>query len=507
MIAKKGWPYLVVALLWGLLVVFENDYLWTAQEQNLFLHTPLFFEQQMVKAGGLLTWVGCYLTQFFYYPMLGAGVLCLLWLFFMWLSQRAFRLTDTWPTLVPVGSLLLTVVTLGYWVYYQKLQGVLFVATVGIIVAVALSGLYRWVTGRGAVARLLFLVLSTCISYPLFGFYGLLGTALMAMTEHEGTKTQRISAWMLALLSVITVPQVCYHTLYHETNIVNIYWTALPVFAMHGESFSTYYIPYVILFASTAVMAVCPRVSSAPLRRWASVAVLAATTVWVSVSWYKDDNFHRELSMSRCMDEGRWEQMLETARNVKGEPTRAICLMRNLALFRLGQTGDETVNYPNGSALPNAPFPVRMIHTIGKRLYLEYGIPNYCYRWCMEDGVEYGWTAERLRLMMLCSLTGGEFVAAQRYISMLKKTDFHGPWARRYEETLYRPQRIADDPALKPVLPLLREANFLTSDQSQLEHFLIEHLLSMGDANREQQDLTRFVMRYYQRNRCRIIEP
>jgi hypothetical protein len=181
--------------------------------------------------------------------------------------------------------------------------------------------------------------------------------------------------------------------------------------------------------------------------------------------------------------------------------------MRNLALFRLGQTGNEMSLYPNGSARPGAPFPVRMVHTYGKRLYLEYGIPNYCYRWSMEDGVEYGWTVERLRLMVLCSLVNGEFTAAQHYINLLKKTDFHDSWARRYQDLLYRPPLIANDPALKPILPLLRNDNFLTSDQSQLEHFLIEHILSTPGNTREQQELARFTMRYYRTNRSKIIEP
>jgi hypothetical protein len=56
-------------------------------------------------------------------------------------------------------------------------------------------------------------------------------------------------------------------------------------------------------------------------------------------------------------------------------------------------------------------------------------------------------------------------------------------------------------------LPLLRNDNFLTSDQSQLEHFLIEHILSAPGNTREQQELTRFTMRYYRSNRSKIIEP
>jgi hypothetical protein len=81
----------------------------------------------------------------------------------------------------------------------------------------------------------LLIALSTCITYPLFGFYGLWATLMMGIVaEHNRTKTQRLSAVVLALLSIIAVPLLCYHYVYHETNIVNIYWTALPVYSVQG---------------------------------------------------------------------------------------------------------------------------------------------------------------------------------------------------------------------------------------------------------------------------------
>ena len=498
---KRLWPYIGALLAAILLVVFESDYLWTAQEQNLFLHTPLFFEQQMVKAGGLLTWASCYLTQFFYYPMLGAAVLGLLWAFLVGLLRRTFQLRDTWLALVPVACLLLTVVTQGYWVYYLKLPGALFCATLGTIVAVLMAGGYRLLPAR-LFLRSAFVVLSACVAYPLFGFYGLWGVALMALLAWRLNDGYRLTDTLLALLSVIAVPLVCYHAVYHETNIVNIYWTALPVFSYGDHRFAAYYLPYFALVLSICLM-VCPL----PDNKWLRAASLTTALVAVGIFWYKDGNFHRELAMNRSIDRQDWAEVLRTAKDAKGEPTRAMCLMRNLALFRSGQVGNEMDHYANGSALPEAPFPVRLVHTFGKRLYLEYGIPNYSYRWCMEDGVEYGWTVERLRLMLLCSILNSEFVAAQHYINLLKKTDFYGPWARRYEGMLYHPQQIANDQALKPILPLLRDDNFLTSDQSQLEHFLIEHILSALGNTREQQALKSFTTRYYQRNRCKIIEP
>jgi hypothetical protein len=499
-----------------LLAVFEADLLYTAQEQNLFLHTPLFFEQQMVRAGGLLTWAGCYLTQFFYYPMLGAGLLGLLWAFLLWLLSRTFTLLSEQSEqaranpsphalhLLPVACLLTTITTLGYWVFYLKLPGALFDATLGTIMAVLMAWAYRSLTARYGL-RTVFIPLSACVAYPLFGFYGLWGVALMGLLSWRTKDSFRIADTVLALLAIVAVPLICYHTVYHETNIANIYWTALPVFSYSDHRFFGYYVPYIILVATIALFASKVTIPL-PHREGLGVGLLLVLAILVAAFWYKDGNFHRELAMSRCIDRQDWSGVLSAARKSK-EPTRAICLMRNLALFRLGQTGKEMSLYPNGSARPNAPFPVRLVHTYGKRLYLEYGIPNYCYRWSMEDGVEYGWTVERLRLMVLCSLVNGEFTAAQHYINLLKKTDFHDSWARRYQDLLYRPPLIANDPALKPILPLLRNDNFLTSDQSQLEHFLIEHILSTPGNTREQQELAHFTMRYYRTNRSKIIEP
>ena len=37
-----------------------------------------------------------------------------------------------------------------------------------------------------------------------------------------------------------------------------------------------------------------------------------------------------------------------------------------------------------------------MVVTGGRPLYMHYGIPNYCFRWCVENGVEYGWRVDNL---------------------------------------------------------------------------------------------------------------
>lgn len=208
------------------------------------------------------------------------------------------------------------------------------------------------------------------------------------------------------------------------------------------------------------------------------VGLAVVSAACVAVFWMKDDNFHRELSMYRSLVQQDWKQVLQTAKGAKDEPTRAMCMMKNVALFRLGRQGDEMFQYPEGAKRPAAPFPVRMVQTVGKQLYLEYGIPNYCYRWCMEDGVEYGWTVERMRLMVLCSLLNGEMAAAQHLVSQLKKTDFHRQWAQRYQEYIRNPRLLVQDKELSTIARLQRKDNFLTGDMAQLEQFLLEHFIT-----------------------------
>ncbi len=476
--------------------------LYQLHEQNLFLHTPLFFEQQMIRAGGLLTWTASFLTQFFYYPMLGAGLLGLLWAFLIWLLRRTFALERSMMlTLIPITCLLITITNLGYWVYYLKLPGHAFAATIGTMVVVGLGWLFRSVPQRYFLPQVI-LLLTAIFGYPLFGFYALWAVALMAaMAWADGQR--RVVTTLLAVLTIASVPLMGYHTIYHQTNIAHIYWAALPVYARNQESCVTYYLPYLILVGSTFGLLYFRQKRYSLLVR---SVVLTGVVLSTIIFWFKDGNFHREMSMVRCMEQQQWKELLAIAKANKKEPTRAICMMKNLALFRLGQQPDQLFAYPEGDRRPQAPFSVRMVHTVGKQLYLQYGVVNYCYRWCMEDGVEYGWTVERLKLMALCSILNKETVAAQRFLNLLKKTTFCRSWAKHYEQCLRNPQLVYRDPLLAPILPLLRQDNFLTADQSQLELFLFEQIMSSPGDTKELQRLSSQTIYYYRKNRQNLVE-
>ncbi|MBO4314719.1 MAG: hypothetical protein J5867_01960 [Prevotella sp.] len=467
--------------LWFVMITYEKTLLFRVQEFNLFLYTPLFFKQCMVASGGFLAWLSMYFTQYFYHPWIGATLLCLWWALLMWLTKKAFNIPNKWAVvlLIPIALLAIADFQIGYWLFYLKLRGYYFIATIGMTIVMALIWTYRNLPTK-TLFYTLFIIISTIVTYPLFGFYGLLATLGMAIItwKLEGmTIGQRSIATIVALLAIIAVPLVYYRYVYHETNIANIYWTALPLFRIDKDYYA-YYIPFYLLSAFVVIAALLyKKQRQTSVKRvilWAVIQVLALAAIVLATYhfWYKDKNFHTELEINRCVENVDWDGVLDIARDWE-DPTRMMWMMKNLALFREGRQGDEMYRYKNGDKRCEAPFMVRLTQTGGKLLYLHYGQTNFCYRWCLEDGVEYGWRIEYYKFMLKCSLLNNEMVVAQKYIDILKKTKYYAKWAEQYEPYTKNAELIKKDKELGPILPMLSQKDLLTSDNTLIEIYLL----------------------------------
>lgn len=109
-------------LAWIRLVVQNSDLLYEAQEQSFWQSGHLFRAEMLEQAGGWFTYLGRYLTQFFYYPALGASMLIAIWLVIYLLTCAAFRLKWylSWIALVIPMLLLWAETSLGYAIYTSK---------------------------------------------------------------------------------------------------------------------------------------------------------------------------------------------------------------------------------------------------------------------------------------------------------------------------------------------------------------------------------------------------
>ena len=518
------WLLALVAIACALLV-YENDLLWKVQELNLFLNTSLYFKQQMVVSGGLLTYLGTFFTQFLHYPALGVALLCAWWLLLMGLVKHTFQVPGKWAALmlIPVALLLLTIVDMGYWVYILKLRGHFFVSTIGCTAVVALLWCFRSLPVRFFL-RTLFLVVAAVVGYPLFGIYGLAAVLLMAVWSWRlCPRGMAIVNSVVALLCVVAVPLLYYRYFYYETNLSNIYFTELPLFFL-TEEYHQYYIPYYLLLLYFVVMACIPwsrikaaetalqkpaevsqskpltpqkgkqsmkkgkpgkgsrkSVSDSKWRRlvpaygW-TVVIVVLLVAGVYHFWYKDSNFHRELAMQHCIDRLDWEGVVNEAAAQEDEPTRAIVMMKNLALFRLGRQSTDMYRFKNGSKMSNAPFGIRMMQVVGMMIYYQYGKLNDCTRLSTEMGVEYDWRTEFYKNLTRCAILDGDKPLARKYIHILKNTTFFRDWAAWAENLLDHPEQIAKDPEMGPITHMLHYPNELDSDNGFVEEYLMKHL-------------------------------
>ncbi len=473
----------------GLLLGYERHVLWKIQEQNLFLNTSSFFHQQMVVPGGLMTYAGSFLTQLLYYPLLGVVVMCVWWGLLMQLMRRTFRVGEPWSMLllVPVALLLTANVDMGYWIYPIKLKGWYFDATIGVTVVVALLWAYRKLSAHRLWRRVL-LVVTAALGYLLIGTYALAAAVLMALWSWrlDSERWQSAADCILAVLMVVAVPLLGYQYVYYQTNMVNLWWAGMPVFKILEENIE-FYAPYAMLGACMVILVLGKwqnensktKKSKGWLRKAVVGGMLAATVYGVYAAWMKDENFHCEVAMEHFVDQTRWEDVLNEAAKQQDVPTRAIVMMRNLALSRLGRQSTEMYKYRNGSKKPASPFPLQASMLVGNMIYYHYGMLNDSHHMCVEAGVEYGWRVEHLKYMARCSLLSKEVNAMYKYTGLLKHTLFHGQWAENLEKLQLQPQLKQEDRETGPILHMLQYPDIIGSDHGYAEKYVMNHLAQM----------------------------
>ncbi|MBR2114982.1 MAG: hypothetical protein IJ929_10000, partial [Prevotella sp.] len=420
--------------------------------------------------------------------------------------------------LVPLAAVIIMNVDLGYWIYYLKLRGHFFVAAMGTTVAVAAVWLFRLLPAKYYL-RPVFMFVSTAVLYPLIGFYGLLATLLMGVLLWRLEKqmmTHRVIGSAVAILSIAFWPLFYYNYVFCQTNVQNIWWTGLPLFIVDKE-LPNYYIPYYILVASLIFMAFMygrwERVQKTEVRgkksgtshqksnivSWLCIQLALAVVAGFSIHhfWYKDHNFHKEFRMQKCIEDLDWEGVLAEEVGDEEEPTRAIVMMRNLALFRLGRQGDEMYRYLDGSKLCDSPVPIRMMQVAGYSMYYNYGLANYCHRWCLEQGVEFGFRAEYLKYLMRCALVTGDAQEARKYASILKHTRYHKAWAQKYERFIGQTNQMKAEAEFSPIFHLMTGGDVLSTDNMMAEKFIMERFLRSNSDDKLYKEMSLIAALWY----------
>ncbi len=415
-----------LAITWLLLNIFEHEYLYRVQELSLWLPTEVYFDERMMVPGGLMSYIACFLTQFFYYPMLGSLLFVGLLFLVQFLTQKVFDIPARWGLLsiIPMALILSCAMEAGYWIFQIKTQGYFYSMLVGFLFSLSAIRLFQ--ISKGWV-RYITLAAIAAIGYPLFGFYALLALLSIAAIELS-SKERNIGIVLLGIAAIIATP-ILYYNLYEQTRFSRMFTAGMPAFEFIARDLRTW-IPYILLYLFPLVMPFIRFDHSAnhvqtkkKFILTQSIGIILIVFV-VQLFWFRDPNFRAEIKMNHAMERLEWRKALDIAKAQKQTPTRLIVLNRNLALLKLGKAGDEMFHYLDGGEPAASPFEIRLMQVGGKMLYYHYARMNFCYRWCLEDAVEYGWKVDYMKYMVKTSIVSGEYDLAMKYINTLKKTLF-----------------------------------------------------------------------------------
>ena len=247
---------------------------------------------------------------------------------------------------------------------------------------------------------------------------------------------------------------------------------------------NTYWIPFWVLLAAFLILALIPAVPQRIIEfqvkeNWALHLICGLLALYLVafsyIFWYKNENFRLENEQNKAMWEEDWERVARLAKEAD-TPTRQVVMNKNIALLKLGRSGKELFAYPEGSADIEAPMPVRLAQTGGKMAYFQYGKLNFCYRWCVEDAVEYGWRIEYLKHAVRSMLLSGEYRLAERYIKILKRTKYYADWASEMEKHIHNPKLIDKNKAFEMPLAMACYDDALDVDESYVEAYLTKNL-------------------------------
>ncbi len=428
-------------------------------EMSFFESTRFFFRQMLYYPGGLLRYVGSWLTQLLYYPILGGAVLTLLWLLMAWLTQKVFRLSRAaFPLafVVPIAMLVSIVQIDDAWVS-MKSVGYIYSNTLGYLFTVALLALYRLVEKRQVVAFVAMLIAVGC--YFIAGFYALfaafIGIIFMVADSIRGKKYAGLVYAAVVVIAILILPNM-YYSYFQPTTVDNDYLLlrGLPDFLM--EEFDIYlWVPFIVATVFMLILAVVSAVGKFPNARWmmwGSVGVACLCMAWCFRADKKNEQLRATVVMLRHLENNDWGGMAMVMTRIKEPPSYTMRVLGNFAVVNLGGKSEDLTDVKPRNVDPRHAEGFNATAFVNIPINYYNGNFNESYRWGMEHCVQYGKRVFLLKYMIKSALLNGEIELAKRYNDLLLRTMFHRKWAEEMNRYIEDPSLIDSNIEFKSIL-------------------------------------------------------
>ena len=480
-------PYILAVILWCLLAFKEQYFLKKVEDLSVFLFDKLFILEWLKTPGGFLGMAGLFLTQFLHLPWLGALLWVVLLLIAYQLTIRLFNIPESYRpfALIPVALLVIGNMSLGYGIFIMREQDHFFGPLLGYLVTLVPMAIIPRISQKWA--KVLFMLVWSAAGFELFGTFaltGLLITALSSLVRPQATRQERFTEFLLPVACAILIPIFMYSA-YTTYRMADSWIMGLPSISDDRWTHAMR-APFLLALLCPLILALIQyRLQQKTLddkQRYFTQTILyivSIAAVWGL--WFKDDNFHTELAMSNAVDAFDWNRTIKIYQDASRsqeksfEPTRSMVMYRDLALLKTNQALDKAFTMKDGSKMQKSRTVIPMSWQSGKQIYLQYGLVNMSYRWCLEDVIEHNWSFGTLRYMVMHSVVMHEEEFARKYINKLSKTLFYRKWAKEQRALAHDSTLMASTKPYSEILPYMCFENRMTNDMVKTEGFMMRH--------------------------------
>ena len=410
---------LLAFIFFALYILYINqEVFYTAHDRSEYLFGAPFFHALMQKPFGLMQYVGAWLTQLFYYPLLGAGVLAVIWALIFLVGAKAFQLKSSASALMllPVACLLVSVVDLGYWVYVSTIRGYWFSQSVGYLVMLLLLWAARQTPRKW---HIVWYLLGVCL-YPLLGWFALL-FVLCLMVADKTTWRELVGIVVLAFTASIMHAQF-----YSNLKIDDVVLAGLPRFITPSDKTEHLSIPFWVLGAVSVLIPLCSKY----LTKWFVPALCAVAGIIFTWSlMFHNQNYIDEMRMVRYASDDNWKEVLDMAEDIQ-KPTTTMVFLKNVALMNEGGLLDRSFKLGNNCNPIYNPDSVHVsfLYIASPLVYYNYGMINEGIRLNFENAIQAGFSPFYLKVLSRCALAGGDKELVERYTTQLHHHLFYDDW-------------------------------------------------------------------------------
>lgn len=483
LLAEARW--ILPVILWVVLILFSKDYLLKVEERSFFEYDPFWLKEFLAKPSGILSCFSLFLTQFLHIPWLGA----LIWVVMLAVSAELTRTLLKIPArysalaYIPAAIIVAHNMSMGYIVYMINLPGFFFIPVSGYLCALLMASIVR--KAQTPAAGLILTIAAGTAGYYVAGFYALAGL-LVSVTDlalSDKSRLCRLSALAGAAVVFVLAPIIFVGTTTY--NLSDGWIIGLPE-VIYGLTSARMQLPLILAMAVLVLLPLARFLNSLSANKIVITVQGVALAIIIAVplaSWYRDDNFNAELRMIHQIDNLEWNDAIKTFEKLQSkhsddkewQPTRILVALNDLALIKTGHEDEKAFGFDDGSSLQKGKWIPPMSLQAGRILYLHYGLPGLCNRWCIEESVLFGWNYMTYKYLAMNAIVLGDTRLAQKYLDGLEHTLFYRKWAKQQKQLCINRESVAGASPYNLILPLLCYDDQVLGDIYGCELFLMDH--------------------------------